>query len=84
MAYDPKYVSTIRAYFDTRRRIKAIERKALQKVAKEPPNFLLEECSFCGNSETEVDLLIYGDKEARICSDCVHGMVALLSAPKDD
>ena len=84
MAYDPKYVHAISAYFDTRRRIKAIERKALQKVAKEPPNVLLEECSFCGNSETEVDLLIYGDKEARICSDCCCGMAALLSAPKDD
>ena len=84
MAYDPKNVSTISAYFDTRRRIKAIERKALQKVAKEPPNFLLEECSFCGNSDTEVDLLIYGGKEARICSDCVREMAALLSAPKDN
>ena len=84
MAYDPKYVHTLSAYFDTRRRIKTIERKALQKVAKEPPNSLLEECSFCGNSETEVDLFIYGDKEARICSDCVRGMAALLRAPKDD
>ena len=71
MAYDPRYVHTLSAYFDTRRRIKTIERKALQKVAKEPPNSLLEECSFCGNSETEVDLFIYGDKEAhlfRLCS----------------
>ena len=84
MAYNPKDVSTISAYFDTRRRIKAIERKALQKVTKEPPNFLREECSFCGNSDTEVDLLIYGDKEARICSDCVREMAALLSAPKDN
>ena len=84
MANNPKHLQTVIAYFETRRRITAIERKALQKLTKELPNPLLEECSFCAKFETEVDLLIHGDKKARICSTCVHEMVSLLSAPNND
>ena len=84
MANNPKHVQTISAYFDTCRRITAIERKALQKLTKEPPNPLLEECSFCAKLETEVGLLIHGDKKARICSGCAQVIASMLNAPNDD
>ena len=68
----------INAYFDTRRRISAIEKKALQKVGKETAGSFLEECSFCARSESKTVFLIHGDKKARICADCARQIVALL------
>ena len=79
MADDPMQGQSINAYFDTRRRITAIEKKALQKTGKEPAP-LLEKCSFCARPENEVVLLIRGDEKTRICSDCARQITALLGA----
>ena len=68
----------INAYFDTRRRISAIEKKALKKLGKASAGSFLEECSFCARSESETVFLIRGDEKARICTGCARQIVALL------
>lgn len=84
MADDPMQGHSINAYFDTRRRITAIEKKALQKIGKEPASSLLEKCSFCARPENEVVFLIHGDEKARICSDCARQITALLGATNNE
>lgn len=83
MADDPMQGHSISAYFDTRRRITAIEKKALQKIGKEPGP-LLEQCSFCARPENEAAFLIRGDEKARICSDCARQITALLGATDNE
>jgi hypothetical protein len=68
----------IQQYLATRRRIKGIERKALEKLGE--PQGVSETCSFCGRAKNEVTMLIEGDN-AFICSDCVKSVGGMLDAP---
>jgi len=61
--------SLIEQFLATRRRIREIERKALEKTGTPVPSGHL--CSFCGNTQEEARILIQGIGEARICAQCI-------------
>jgi len=66
----------IEQYLATRRGIKGIERKALQKLGSQPSSKVA--CSFCSRTSDEVPIIIEGDK-AFICSECVKSVGAMLN-----
>ena len=65
----------VRAQFDkTRERIREIERKAKEKLAKqhnEDNSSSIRECSFCEKSLEQTDKFVKGEKGAFICSGCL-------------
>ena len=73
--------SVIRQYFESRRRITEIERKALSKTGASKPKG--PACSFCGRKESEVPMLIPGIDNAFVCSECIGSLENMLKGIND-
>jgi hypothetical protein len=69
----------IEQYLETRRRIYAIERKALKKLGT--PEASGPTCSFCSRPTQGPNVIIQGLNDAYICSECVASLNSLLSGP---
>ena len=77
MAHSDDKFAVIEQYLSTRRRIREIERNALAKIGTLVTGGNL--CSFCGNTEEEVRILIQGIGEARICTACIKLVQSMLN-----
>jgi hypothetical protein len=77
MIPDDSNIQMIEQYLETRCRIYAVERKALEK--RGIPKVSGPICSFCGRPTQGPNALIQGLNEARICSECAATLNALLS-----
>ena len=57
----------------TRKRIKEIEKRALEKIKKEKQaSKRILKCNFCGKEKNSVKKLIQSDSGATICNECVQ------------
>ena len=81
MPDNSKVIEVISQYFATKRRIRTIEKKALEKLGCEQYNPLLQKCSFCGRSENNELSLVRGEDKANICPDCAQQINAMLNDP---
>lgn len=76
-----KEIEVISQYFATKRRIRTIEKKTLEKLGCEQDNPLLQKCSFCERSENNELSLVRGEDKANICLDCAQQINAMLNGP---
>jgi hypothetical protein len=77
---DSRVVETFEAFEQTRRRIRAIEEKALRKIRKERGE--RPHCSFCGGTPEQVGMLCESSLGPYICASCAQSVIELIDAEK--
>jgi hypothetical protein len=77
---DPRVVEVFEKFELTRRRIRAIEEKALRKMRKEKGE--RPRCSFCGGIPEQVGMLCESSLGPHICASCARAAVGLIDAEK--